>query len=156
VSGMGEKRIRGIREALAGRFQRQPAATTIQPPRPPAVAPPVAELLETDREYREKAKSGRLPKIAPERFNPTGEAWLPVLHTERGDRHYTALYSNTARAHELGMIHDWVIIYQDDHGGDGQWTVVTSRFGPLRGRRIVRGLEAECARYYAEHTDRPG
>ncbi len=148
---MGEKRIRGIREALAGRFQRQPAGATIQPPRPRPLAPPVAELLETDREYREKARSGRLPKIAPQRFNPTGEAWLPVLHTQRGDHHYTALYSNTARAHELGMTHDWVIIYQDDHGGHGQWTVVTSRFGPLRGHRIVRGLEAECADYYAEH-----
>ena len=29
-----------------------------------------------------------------------GTAWLPVLHTSRAERHYTALYSNTARAPE--------------------------------------------------------
>ncbi len=149
VTGMGAKRIRGIREALAGRFRRQPPAAAV-PPRPRPEPPLVAELLETDREYREKAKGGRLPRIAPERFNPTGEAWLPVLHTQRGNRQYTALYSNTARAHEMGMTHDWVVIYRDDHDGQGQWTVVTSRFGPLRGQRIVRGLETECADYYAQ------
>jgi putative hydrolase len=64
--------------------------------------------------------------------------------------HYTALYSNTARAHELDMIHDWVVIYRDDQDGDGQWTVITSQFGPLRGKRIVRGREDECRHYYEE------
>lgn len=159
VPGMGPKRIRGIREALAGRFRRpsagvRPAAAQTQPPlaetasaRPPA-EPPVAELLEVDEEYRREAGAGRLPRIAPVRFNPTGEAWLPVLHTQRGDRHYTALYSNTARAHELGTTRDWVVIYRDDEGGHGQWTVVTGRFGRLRGRRVVRGREAECLEHY--------
>jgi hypothetical protein len=152
VPGMGPKRIRGIAEALAGRFHH-PALPAAPVPHPATDQPPVADLLDTDREYREKAEAGRLPRIAPQRFNPTGEAWLPVLHTERGDRHYTALYSNTARAHELGMAHNWVVIYRDDHGGHGQWTVVTAHYGPLRGRRIVRGREAECAAYYA--TARP-
>jgi putative hydrolase len=46
------------------------------------------------------------------------------------------------------MIKDWVVIYRDDKGGDGTWTVVTSQFGALRGRRIVRGREAECAEFY--------
>ena len=148
VPGMGAKRIRGIREALAGRFRRPTASATGLPP-PAAEQPAVSELLETDREYREKAKAGRLPRIAPQRFNPTGEAWLPVLHTQRGSHHYTALYSNTARAHELGMTHDWVVIYRDDHGGHGQWTIVTARYGKLHGRRIVRGRESECETYYA-------
>jgi len=149
VPGMGAKRIRGIREALAGRFRR-PAVSVAAPLQAPAEQPAVSELLEMDWEYREKAKAGRLPHIAPQRFNPTGEAWLPVLHTQHGNRHYTALYSNTARAHELGTTHDWVVIYRDDHGGHGQWTVVTARYGPLRGRRIVRGREAECDAYYAQ------
>lgn len=160
VPGMGPKRIRGIREALAGRFRRpmaaaparraaggEPIAETI--PAPQVEQPPVAELLDIDEQYRREAKAGRLPRIAPLRFNPTGEAWLPVLHTERGPRHYTALFSNTARAHELGMTRDWVVIYRDDNGGHGQWTVVTARFGRLRGRRVVRGREAECAAHYA-------
>jgi len=151
VPGMGHKRIRGIREALAGRFYRpsfEPAPSAQAPPD----QPDVSELLEVDREYRDKARAGQLPRIAPQRFNPTGEAWLPVLHAEHGGHHYTALFSNTARAHALGTTHDWVVIYRDDHGGHGQWTVVTAQYGPLRGRRIVRGREAECQAYYA-HRD---
>ena len=75
------------------------------------------------------AKQGKLPRIAPRRFNPTGDAWLPVLHTQRDGRHYTALYSNTARAHELGTTHDWVVIYRDDDQHSGSWTAITASFG---------------------------
>jgi hypothetical protein len=151
VPGFGANRVRAVRESLAGRFRR-PAATPARPARAPtngaSTQPAVAELLDVDREYREKAKAKTLPKIAPRRFNPTGEAWLPVLHTERDKVHYTALYSNTARAHELGTTSDWVVIYRDDDAGDGQWTVVTARYGALLGKRVVRGREEECARYY--------
>lgn len=150
LPGVGAKRVRGISEALAGRLHRFSSFPTNLPAQPPAQQTPVAELLDTDREYREKAHAGRLPRLAPQRFNPTGEAWLPVLHTERHSHHYTALYSNTARAHELGTTHDWVVIYRNDHGGHGQWTIVTARYGPLRGRRIVRGREPECQAYYAQ------
>jgi hypothetical protein len=48
--------------------------------------PSVGELLDVDQEYREKAERGELRVIAPRRFNPTREAWLPVLHTQRGLR----------------------------------------------------------------------
>lgn len=147
VSGMGRKRLQAVRESLAGRFRRSGRAR----PRPspaPGDLPPVAELLDVDREYREKAAADRLVRIAPRRFNPTGAAWLPILHTHRRTRHYTAMYSNTARAHELGTTHDWVVIYRDDRRGDGQWTVVTARLGPLRGKRVVRGHEAACRKHY--------
>jgi hypothetical protein len=109
VPGMGRKRLQGVRESLAGRFRRPPPATARPAPRV-AAPPPVAELLDVDREYRAKARAGSLPRIAPRRFNPTAAAWLPILHTQRGARHYTALYSNTARAHELGATQDWVVI----------------------------------------------
>lgn len=66
----------------------------------------------------------------------------------------TALFSNTARAHELGTTHDWVVIYRDDHEGHRRWTVITARFGSLRDRRIVRGREAECATHYTQHPNR--
>ena len=148
VPGIGAKRIRGVRESIAGRLRRRPGIPQRLVPQPIGAQPSVAELLDVDREYRRKANAGKLPLIAPRRFNPTGQAWLPVLHAEREERHYTALYSNTARAHELGTIRDWVVLYRDDHDDDGQWTVVTARFGPAQGHRIVRGREAECAEHY--------
>jgi len=107
--------------------------------------PAVDLLIDVDREYREKAERGALPKIAPRRFNPSGEDWLSILHAERGDWRFTALFSNTARAHELGRVRDWVVIYfHQDSGPDGQRTVVTETRGPFAGRRVVRGREAEC------------
>jgi hypothetical protein len=144
MTGIGPKRLEGIRHALAGRLKR---------PRPPAELaerhrPPVEELLDVDREYRRKARAGELPLIAPRRFNPRREAWLPVLHTVRGARHHTALFSNTSQAHRLGRVHDWVVLYFNGHRGDGQSTVVTEHSGPLRGRRVVRGREGECLRHY--------
>jgi len=117
-----------------------------------AHVPGVDEILDVDRQYRDEAQRGMLPMIAPRRFNPDHEAWLPVLHTRRGDRDYTALYSNTARAHELGRTHDWVVLYFDGHRGtERQCTVVTAVRGRLRGRRVVRGREEECQRYYWPH-----
>jgi DNA uptake protein ComE-like DNA-binding protein len=144
MKGMGPKRLEGIRTALAGRLRR---------PRPPAESPdrqrpPVEDLLDVDREYRRKARAGELRTIAPLRFNPNREAWLPVLHTTRGARHFTALYSNTARAHRLGRSKDWVVIYNDGRVGEGQGTVVTEFSGPLQGRRVVRGREGECLQHY--------
>jgi hypothetical protein len=149
VVGMGDKRLRGVRESLAGRFMRRPGLSAKRSTLHTKLnEPAVAELLDVDNEYRRKAKCGDLPLIAPKRFNPTGHAWLPVLHTARGDRHYTALFSNTARAHELGTTRDWVVIYRDDKDGDGQWTVVTGIFGKNMGHRLVRGREQDCAEFY--------
>ena len=153
VPGFGRKRIRAVRESLTGRLYRRPAVKHPRRTYSLENQPPISELLDVDREYRQKAKVKQLPRIAPRRFNPTHEAWLPILHTERGTTHYTALFSNTARAHELDMIQDWVVIYRDDQDGNGQWTVVTSQFGPLRGQRIVRGRETECQAYYHQHTE---
>jgi hypothetical protein len=113
-------------------------------------APSVADLLAVDRLYREGAAVDRLPKIAPRRFNPEGRAWLPVLHTRRGAWAFTALYSNTARAHELDRVHDWVVVYAEDASHhERQYTVVTAARGTLAGRRVVRGREDECQALYA-------
>jgi hypothetical protein len=148
VPGFGRGRLQTVRETLAGRLRRRPRQPARRQVTPPANQPPVGELLDIDQEYRSKAKGNKLPRITPRRFNPTREAWLPVLHTERGASHYTALYSNTARAHELETIHDWVVIYRDGQDSEGQWTVVTGRYGPLKDKRIVRGRENECIAYY--------
>jgi len=149
VPGIGRKRAQAVREQLAGRFRRQ----RLQPPAGQHSAaaseqPPISELLDIDREYLHLVELDRLPRIAPRRFNPEGKAWLPILHAVRGPRHYTALFSNTARAHELGTTHDWVVIYRDDETDHGQWTAITSTLGRLKGKRIIRGREQECAAHY--------
>ena len=112
--------------------------------------PTVEELLSVDREYRAGAKAGELPLIAPHRFNPEGKAWLPVLHAQRGAQHYTALFSNTLRAHEFGRTHDWVVLYIDGDRGERRYTVLTGRHGVLKGKRVVAGREAECAQHYVQ------
>ena len=142
VAGFGAKRVAGILDSLATRLGR------VRPTREDTGDAPIAELLDVDREYRERAGAGDLHKIAPRRFNPQREAWLPILHTHRGERHYTALFSNTGRAHKLGKTLEWVILYYDGPSGERQCTAVTSRVGPLKDRRIVRGREQECAEYY--------
>ena len=86
----------------------------------------IAELLDVDREYRHAAAAGTLRTIAPRRFNPAGESWLPILHTRRGPRRYTALFSNTARAHRAAKTRDWVVLYVDGPGGERQYTVLTA------------------------------
>ena len=99
----------------------------------------------------EKAARGALATIAPRRFNPTGEAWLPILHTEREDWSFTVLFSNTQRAHELQKTRDWVVVYfHTASEPEGQCTIVTERTGPLAGRRVVRGREIECRSRYAK------
>jgi DNA polymerase (family X) len=55
------------------------------------------------------------------------------------------MFSNTSRAHELGRTDDWVVIYAEQDGDEDRCTVVTETAGPLAGRRVVRGREAEVA-----------
>jgi len=144
VSGFGPKRIAGIRDSLATRLGRVRGGGFAQA----RSQPPVSEILNVDREYRRKSSQGLLPTIAPRRFNPRHEKWLPILHTSRGERHYTALFSNTPRAHQLNKTADWVVIYYDGRGGERQCTVIKSGYAPLAGKRIIRGREPECLEYY--------
>ena len=147
VPGIGERRVQALKLALAGVLGR---ARGLSGPDAPSTAaspePPVALLLDVDAEYRRRAAAGELRMIAPRRFNPEGRAWLPILHTQRDRWHFTALFSNTARAHQLGRTDDWVIVtFADDGHHERQRTVVTETHGPERGRRVVRGREAECS-----------
>ena len=158
VEGFGEERVRAVQTALAGmlsdsaqRRARQRVAEDAETT--DAVEPSIALLLDVDAEYRRKAAAGDLDTIAPKRFNPEGKAWLPVLHTQRGEWSFTALFSNTARAHEAGKTNDWVVIYFEREGqGEEQRTVVTQPQGPLSGQRVVRGREAATRRHYAAES----
>ncbi len=111
-------------------------------------SPTVEVILQFDAEYRKKAETDVLKKIAPKRHNPNGEAWLPILTTELEGWKFTVLFSNTARAHELGKTQDWVVVYYDKGEGEDKCTVVTEYAGPMVGKRVIRGREKECAEYY--------
>jgi len=149
VSGVGPRRAAVLRATIGkmlGRVQNR-ASEILQPP-------PLELLMDVDAEYREKAEKGQLPRISPRRFIPEGKAWMPVLHTQRGSWHFTVLYSNTARAHELGRTRDWIVIFfYDDHHREGQQTIVTETKGSLVGKRVIRGREAECLAYYSREED---
>jgi len=147
VPGVGPRRVRAIRDSLAAalsrsvrrRARRVRARETFTGPE----APSVAAILDVDLEYRRRVAADQLRKIAPRRLNPTGEAWLPILHTSREGWQCTALFSNTARAHRLGTTRDWVVVIFERDGHEGQCTVVTERAGPHAGMRVVRGRESE-------------
>ena len=156
VEGFGRKRIEGVRASLAGMLSRSARVRQRERSESGKAAgnndderPSIALLLDVDAEYRRKADAGKLQTIAPRRFNPNGDAWLPVLHAKRDGWSFTALYSNTSQAHQLGKTRDWVVIYYERDGNERQYTVVTETRGPLEGRRVVRGREAENRRYYA-------
>lgn len=156
VAGFGPRRLEAVRDILAtmlarsarGRARRfdelARLGAKIPSPEPPGDRPAAALLLAVDREYRNKAEANELPRIAPKRNNPDGVAWLPILHSLRDGWHFTALYSNTERAHELGRTRDWVVIYYERDGHEGQCTVVTEYQGALAGQRVVRGRENEA------------
>jgi hypothetical protein len=140
AKGWGRKRVAMVRAATAERLGR----ARLRARGEPSSRPGVDLILDVDREYRRKAAAGELRRIAPKRFNPTHEAWLPILHAERGPWSFTALFSNTAKAHELDRTRDWVVIYHHtDAAPEGQCTVVTETHGPMAGLRVVRGREAE-------------
>jgi DNA polymerase (family X) len=126
IARFGKKRLEAIRGSLAARLGRVRGQ----------VGP--------------SAAAGQPRRIAPRRFNPSGEAWLPVLHTQRDARHYTALFSNTVRAHQMGMTRNWVVLYNDGGRGEQQCTVITNQHGALKGTRIIHSREAECMRYYQQ------
>lgn len=143
VRGFGPRRSRAVRDQLAQlrRSTRRNARHALEPER--VEPPPVDLLLSLDARYRDLAERGELPAIAPRRFNPRGERWLPILHAEEGGWHFTLMFSNTATAHRLGRTGDWVVVYYEKDGREGQCTIVTERRGPRAGQRVVRGRERE-------------
>jgi len=168
VPGIGRRRAEIIRDSVSAILNRagrrrakqmrrfdeagRPAGAAAPPPQPS-----VADILEVDREYRHRAAAGTLKTIAPRRFNPAGKSWLSIMHSTRQGWHFTALFSNTARAHELNKTHDWVVVYFERDGKEDQCTVVTEPDGLLKGRRVVRGREKECVEHYTaiESPQRP-
>jgi NAD-dependent DNA ligase len=152
VEGLGSKRLEAIEAWLQKHLDEQ--HRQFRPVAQASNIPSVELILRVDNEYRQKASADKLPRITPQRFNPENKAWLPILHTTHDHWHFTALYSNTARAHQLERTADWVVIYfYDDHHREGQHTVVTETHGSLQGCRVVRGREIECQQYYEHRAE---
>lgn len=153
VKGLGKKRHQAIEDWLARNFTERYKKLRADKSRDTNPAPSIELLLNLDTEYRDKAKIGKLPLITPKRFNPNNTAWLPILHKQQEDWHFSLMYSNTERAHKLHRVYDWVIIFfYDSHHQEGHYTVVTEINGTLKGLRVVRGREDECHDYYDRLT----
>lgn len=145
IPGFSPKKVAMVQAWLALVLGRQRPSPQ---PQEPFIEPSVQLILQVDQQYRQKASAAELPMIAPKRFNPEGKAWLPVMHVSKQGWHFTALFSNTARAHQLNRTQDWVVIYfYDDQHHGSQHTVVTETHGALTGQRVVRGRETECREY---------
>ena len=127
--------------SVAQRFQRP--VNRQQTLEQTADSPSIELLLEVDSQYRYLAKAGQLRMVTPRRFNPEGKPWLPIMKLQKEGWSFNVLYSNTARAHELGKTHDWVVIYykkvDEKVSRHGQCTIVTETYGAHRGDRVVRG-----------------
>jgi putative hydrolase len=115
-------------------------------PGAPLIAVPL--ILDIDAEYREKAAARKLKLIAPKLLNPEKKAWLPILAASRKGWKFTVMFSNTAAAHKLARTNDWVVVYYESGKGENQCTVVTEQRGPMKGKRVIRGREAECRKFY--------
>jgi hypothetical protein len=141
INGLGQRRREAISAVLEKRLGR-----FISPKRAGKQLPPVELILQVDKMYRERATRGALRLIAPKRHNPKTLKWLPIMHARHDDWHFTVLFSNTNLAHQLDKTRDWVVIYYEKEGfNEGRSTVVTQSKGPLKGQRVIRGREKECA-----------
>jgi hypothetical protein len=147
----------GVGPAIAGVIRTMLMSDAPFSAVPGHAAPPVQLVLEVDREFREKAAAGRLPTHCAA-AHPRSSAVphrAPVLEVRRGGWHFRALYSTTARAHDLGRSRDWVVIhYTDGLRAQGRHTVVTESRGAAAGRRVVRGRESACRSHYVRATRR--
>ncbi len=150
VSGFGSERVRAVQNVLAARLSRivrHPELARSRKPLPVA-APSISALLAVDDRYRRLAGADQLRRIAPRRFNPGRVAWLPILHDDREGWSFSATFSNTPLAHQLGKTGDWVVVHYERPGVQGHATIVTEASGPLRARRVVRGRETECQQHH--------
>ena len=69
-------------------------------------------------------------------------------------RHFQNSHHRFSRPTRLEKTNDWVVLHCDDGPREHQWTIITAGFGPLRGRRIVRGREDECSALFSMTSEK--
>jgi predicted flap endonuclease-1-like 5' DNA nuclease len=131
--GVGDKRLRGILDALAVRLGPARCGPTV------VGEPDVADFLHVDEEFREWAQSRREAQTGRRRSSER----FPTLTIERNGWRFQAHTAESALAHRMHARHDWVEIEFARDQRQGQRTVVTENRGCLRGQRVVRGRESE-------------
>ena len=158
LPGFGRGRVQLVQVALgtlldkssqqrlkARRWQQELPKLTPQISPNQTTKPSIELLLEIDEQYRYLAKAGQLRMVTPRRFNPEGKRWLPVMQMNKEGWSFNALFSNTARSHELNKTHDWVVVNYSREGYQGQCTIVTETRGERKGDRVVRGILSAAA-----------
>ncbi|MPV58071.1 DNA-binding protein [Burkholderia sp. HI2761] len=151
IAGVGPRRAVGIRAALDDVLSRRRRWQGHMQNAGPGTEPPIELLLYIDRQYRNKAAAGVLPRLRHRRLNADGYVPPPVMHMTKGGWHFTVLSQHAAmRTPEAGRPTDSVSLYfYDAVQCEHQRTVFTETVGALVGKRIVRGREMECRVYYA-------
>ncbi|MDJ0640290.1 MAG: helix-hairpin-helix domain-containing protein [Paracoccaceae bacterium] len=87
VPGIGPRRAATIRGGFADMLARRRRRSADDHDESP-----VRLLLDFDVMHCKEAAAGCLRKIAPRRFNPSGDAWLPILHRAADGWELTALF----------------------------------------------------------------
>ena len=124
-----------------GRLRRSAGTVSRARTTPP---PPVEELLDVDRRYRDGAS--RDPGCRRSRRSASIRASL-AARAAHDARHHAlrGSFRRTPGPHQLNRTRDWVVLCDDDRHLEGQCTIVTETHGPLAGRRVVRDREASAA-----------
>lgn len=110
------------------------------------VDPTVKLYLNLDLDYRTKVSQGAIPV---ETYDD-GRI-MPVMRTQyaRWDE-ITVSFSNSEAAKKSRNTEDWVVIKLKSKNKSRTVTVVTDFALPLRGKRVVRGMEMACTKYYKD------
>ena len=100
LPGVGARRAFAIEGVLSERLGHRRFKENRSAP-----SPPIALLLDVDREYLSKAAAGLLRKIAPKHFNPQGEAASPAYAPRQLALNGSLLeYAESARTRAKHMI----------------------------------------------------
>jgi hypothetical protein len=132
--GMGQKRVQGLLDALAGRLGQSSFPELVHN------EPDVEDLLFVDASFRKHVAEHPAEQVAL--------GWLPLFRLEYRGWRYRASFCRTAIAQRLGKMQDWVTVSFDNGCASGQRMVVSEVRGDLRGRRVVRGRERACRAHY--------
>jgi len=143
--GIGPKRESAIRNFFDHDFGQNEAGKQNQK---------AGTLLTFDRMYRSKVKDDLLPKDHPEinaPGNQNSEKYnrQPIWKFCEDGKNFTIQFSDSHRARLLNKTSDWVLLHLDTPSESYRWTVITSQFGSLKGKRIVLGREGDCVKFYS-------